>query len=57
MRFWDVRVFNSKKERYECFGVCSDEDFDFRKLKKIILEVHPEYKEIKVRRSKKPKNW
>jgi hypothetical protein len=57
MKFWKVKVFNCDLKRYKAFGICGDDTDSFRSIKKILELVHPEYKDIKVRKCKKPKTW
>ena len=57
MKFWNVKVFNIDLNDYQHFGVSSDSSDSFRDIKRILIEVHSEYKDIKIRKCKKPKSW
>ena len=52
MRFWRVTVFNKEKNLEESFLVQAP--YEGPKIIEILTEVHPEYENIRVKKTKKP---
>ena len=53
MKFWKVEVYNKMKMQKESFIV---EYWDEpSKIVEILTEVHPEYENIQIKKTKKPK--
>ncbi len=52
MKFWRVTVFNKGKDLEESFLVQAP--YEGPKIIEILAEVHPEYENIRVKKTKKP---
>ena len=53
MKFWKVEIYNRLKMKEESFVVEYWEGPS--KIAQILAEVHPEYENIRVKKTKKPK--
>ena len=52
MKFWNVEIFNKEKNREETFLVQAPYEKD--RIIEILKEVHPEYDNIRIKKTKKP---
>jgi len=57
MRFWSVLVWNSETEEGESFRVAGASSNTAKTIKDTFRQVHPEWKNIRMRRVKKPAWW
>ena len=57
MKFWEAKAYNKETEKEVVFHVAGDISYKTAKVKKALLEVHPEYENLRLKRIKKPEGW
>ena len=57
MKFWIATCVIKETGEIETCTYASDERQEKSKVKKDILETHPEYSKVSLKKGKKPKGW
>ena len=56
MKYWQVSVYDSRAMKELKFVVAGPPTTTSKRVKNTLLEVHPEYQDIRLRKIKKP-SW
>ena len=56
MKYWQVSVYDYRRMKHLKFVVAGPDTTNARKVKSTLLEVHPEYQDISLKKIKKP-SW
>jgi|MDSV01.2.fsa_nt_gb hypothetical protein len=54
MKYWSVSVYDSRQMKDLTFVISGPTTINAHKVKKTLLEVHPEYQDIYLKKIKKP---
>ena len=57
MKFWIVKCIDQVTNEKIEFTLASDKNAEKEKIKKDLTNVYPDYRQITLRKGKKPKDW
>jgi len=57
MKFLSVKAYNTKIRKEITFCIAVDKEHKIKRIREILKNVHPEYKDLIFKKIKKPSDW